>query len=128
MVRRVVLAVEVLRAWVRVRRLLRHAALPDTVARLRTPDPRARFFANAPPELLARAVQRTLPLLPADTRCLTRSLVLTRLLASRGQASHLVIGVSADPEEPFGAHAWVEHQGRALLPEGGEQFGRLVEL
>ena len=80
---------------------------------------------------LGRAVTRTLRLVPADSRCLMRSLVLTGLLARRGIDSSLVIGVR--PEGEFGAHAWVEHDGRPLLPSGatpdGEAtFERLVAV
>ncbi|MDQ3569707.1 MAG: lasso peptide biosynthesis B2 protein [Actinomycetota bacterium] len=75
---------------------------------------------------LGRAVSRTLRLLPTDSRCLVRSLVLTALLARRGLSSLLVIGVRSDPE--FAAHAWVEHAGRPLLPPGEETFQRLLEL
>lgn len=75
---------------------------------------------------LGRAVCRTLRFLPGDTRCLVRSLVLTRLLARRGIPAKLVIAVRAHPE--FVAHAWVEHEGQPVLEPGGESFGRLVEL
>jgi hypothetical protein len=73
---------------------------------------------------LGRAVGRTLRLLPSDSRCLVRSLVLTSMLARRGIQSSLVIGVRSEPE--FAAHAWVEHRGAPLLPD--EEYGRLVEL
>ena len=75
---------------------------------------------------LARAVTRTLPLLPADSRCLMRSLVLISLLNRREIGSSLVIGVR--PGQRFGAHAWVEVDGRPLLPRGESEFERLVEL
>jgi hypothetical protein len=52
--------------------------------------------------------------------------VLTRLLASRGIRSSLVIGVRSEPE--FEAHAWVECAGIALLPPGDDSYGRLVEF
>ena len=73
---------------------------------------------------LAKATTRTLALLPADSRCLMQSLVLTGLLSRRGIGSVLVIGVKSNPD--FQAHAWVEHNDRPLLPSG--EFGRLVEL
>lgn len=75
---------------------------------------------------LGRAVQRTLRLVPGDTRCLTRSLVLTQLLSRRGIPAKLVIGARATPS--FLAHAWVECAGRPVLPAGDGSFGRLVEL
>jgi hypothetical protein len=73
---------------------------------------------------LGRIVDRTLRALPTDDRCLIRSLVLLRLLHRRGIAGRLVVGVRDDAG--FGAHAWVEHEGRPVLPAAG--FGRLVEL
>lgn len=125
------LAVEILRAYVQVRRLLRRYDLPTTIAILRDqPD--------APPTVtaldsvdetgvrLGRAVGRVLANLPVDDRCLTRSLVLTRLLAARGLDSALVIGVTSEPE--FGAHAWVERGEVALLPRNGSAFQQLVRL
>jgi hypothetical protein len=75
---------------------------------------------------LGRAVARTLRLVPGDTRCLARSLVLTTLLARRGIQAKLVIG--ARPEPDFRAHAWVECAGHAVLPPGDGAYGRLVEL
>jgi hypothetical protein len=75
---------------------------------------------------LGRATSRTLRPLPGDTRCLTQALVLSALLARRSIPGSLVIGV--DPGEEFGAHAWVEYQGRPLLPTHGGRFQRLVEL
>jgi hypothetical protein len=75
---------------------------------------------------LGRAVMRTLALMPGDTRCLTRALVLTRLLARRRISATLVIGARSAPD--FLAHAWVEYCGEALLPAGEDSFGRLVEL
>jgi hypothetical protein len=71
-------------------------------------------------------VGRTLGALPADAQCLTRSLVLTSLLARRGIASSLVIGVKPEPE--FEAHAWVESNGTPLLPPNEGEFTRLVEI
>lgn len=63
---------------------------------------------------LGQPVRRTLDPLPFDSRCLTRSLVLMRMLARRGVVCRLVIGVR--PGEAFGAHAWIEHGGVPLLP------------
>ncbi len=71
-------------------------------------------------------VVRVLSYLPGDTRCLRRSLVLTRMLARRGIPGRLVIGARTSPE--FLAHAWVECSGVPVLSPEGETFGRLVEL
>lgn len=124
------LAAEIGWIYVRVRRLLRRHDLPSTLAALRRG--RAASSPRSPddPALdlrLARAVVLTLNRLPADARCLAQSLVLTRLLAARGIETTFVIGVS-EPGEAFGAHAWVEREGRPLLPVGGSAERRLVEL
>ena len=63
--------------------------------------------------------------MPFDSRCLVRSLVLTSMLDRRGIRSRLVIGVSVEPS--FSAHAWVECDGRPLLPPLDEA-NRLVDL
>lgn len=86
-------------------------------------DPAGAYLAGL---RLGRAVSRTLRLLPTDSRCLMRSLVLTGLLARRGMSSTLIIGVRPEPE--FTAHAWVEHAGEPLLPPGENSYGRLAEI
>jgi tetrahydromethanopterin S-methyltransferase subunit G len=73
---------------------------------------------------LGKGVGRTLGVLPTDSRCLIRSLVLVHLLARRSIPSTLVIGVRK--ESGFEAHAWVEHDGEAVLPAG--HYTRLTEL
>jgi len=75
---------------------------------------------------LARAVQRTLSVLPLDARCLMQSLVLTALLARRGIQTELLIAVK--PRDEFEAHAWVEYNGHALLPDSQGAYGVLAEL
>ena len=124
------LVCEIATAYVRTRRALRARPLVAAIATLRA-QRRPPVIAETTEPLaeashLARAVVRTLALLPGDTRCLTRSLVLTRLLARRGIPATLVIGARSAPD--FVAHAWVEHRGHAVLPPGDESFGRLVEL
>jgi Transglutaminase-like superfamily len=130
-IERVRLAREIVAAYLQARRELRRAPIESVVAALRSeetskpppsPDPRALEEARR----LGWTVARTLKLMPGDTRCLARSLVLTRLLAQRGIPAKLVIGAQADPE--FFAHAWVECDGEAVLSPGDGSFGRLVEL
>jgi hypothetical protein len=123
--RKAALFLEVAVAYVRVRRLLRGSSVPEAVARLRSAPAR-----RAPDPVLSAArlgtvVRRALRFLPGDTRCLTQSLVLTAMLSSRGIDSSLVIAVSSAGE--FGAHAWVEHGGQALLPRG-TRFEPIVQL
>jgi hypothetical protein len=125
------LVLEILTSYRKARRALRLTSIGPAVQDLRgstrTDDSRG----TADEVLfeawrLGRAVQRTLRLAPGDTRCLTRSLVLTRLLARRGIPAKLVIGACAKPS--FSAHAWVEQAGHPVLPAGDHSLGRLVEL
>ncbi len=127
---RVRLATEIVAAYLQARRELRRAPIASAVAALRTASPLPPV-APATDTLgearrLGRIVARTLALMPGDTRCLARSLVLTRLLARRGIPAKLVIGARAAPD--FLAHAWVEYDGKPVLAPGDESFGRLVEL
>ena len=108
----------------RVRWLMVRFDLPEAVARLRAGDRRARESVN--PWHVAGATARVLSLLPTDSRCLMRSLVLLRLLAVRGVTSTLVIGVKTEPA--FAAHAWVEWEGAGLLPTGSGEYRRLTEI
>jgi Transglutaminase-like superfamily len=133
---RAALAVEILTAYARARRELRRAPIAEAVAELRSaqPDASARPHAAVPAgasalvdaRRLGHAVTRLLAFVPGDTRCLVRSLVLTRLLARRGIPAKLVIGARAAPD--FLAHAWVEYGGDPVLAAGDGSFGRLVEL
>jgi hypothetical protein len=124
------LAAEVIAAWVHARRAMRTLPIEASVKRLRAPAAGPARSAPAArageAHRLARAVLLTLRPLPGDTRCLARSLALTRVLARRAIPSTLVIGARTDPG--FLAHAWVEHAGQALLDPGEGQFQRLVEL
>ena len=127
---RALLVGEVVAAYVQARRKLRKSPIEPVLAALRSDaSPPAlvhgpQGFAEA--RRLGWIVGRTLKFVPGDTRCLARSLVLTRLLARRGIAAKLVIGARADPE--FLAHAWVECDGRPVLSPGDGSFARLVEL
>ena len=130
---RVRLAAEILAAYLQARRALRRAPIASVVATLRSqaspaPSTTASVAESTLEEArrLGRAVARTLAPVPGDTRCLVRSLVLTRLLARRGIPAKLVIGARAAPD--FLAHAWVEYAGDPVLSPGDGSFGRLVEL
>jgi transglutaminase superfamily protein len=123
------LAIEIVGAYVRARKSLRSHELPEIIRALRSVGPAART-PDADQLLvgirLGRIVGKTLGVLPADSRCLVRSLVLTSLLARRGIQSSLIIGVS--PEPSFEAHAWVECAGAPLLSPGDKPYGRIVEF
>ena len=138
---RVALASEIVVSYIVARRDLKSAPIADVVAALRRSDGRRRAEGALPPgdgversssdmlvraSRLARAVVAMLALFPGDSRCLVRSLVLTRLLARREIPSRLVIGARTAPE--FLAHAWVECAGAPVLDPGDGSFGRLVEL
>jgi hypothetical protein len=63
---------------------------------------------------------------PGSRTCLSRSLALWYLLRNQGVATDLRIGVRAGGA-PLDAHAWVEHEGRALNDDEGvaDRFGTL---
>jgi hypothetical protein len=129
---RIRLAGEIVAAYLRAHRELRRAPIESVVAALRRESPAP---PNSPAAALAEArrlgwtVARTLRLMPGDTRCLARSLVLTRLLARRGIPAKLVIGAHpGGRESEFFAHAWVECDGQPVLSPGDGSLGRLVEL
>lgn len=124
------LAGEILVAYARVRWWLWYVEFPRAVATLRGHRKRPSPTSPADPEILGQrlghAVARTLRLLPTDSRCLMRSLVLTTLLARRNIESRVVLGVRPGP--PFMAHAWVEHEQVPLLDPAEAEFERLHEL
>jgi hypothetical protein len=124
------LLLEVLRTYVRARWLLWRRDLPSVVAAVEQPgsgagrgdeDSDLRLGAR-----LGRVTIRCLGLLPTDSRCLVRSVVLMALLSRRGISSSLVIGVR--PGQEFEAHAWIERDGQPLLPAEQGVYSRLVEL
>ena len=116
---RIRLAVEIWTTYVQVRWLVLRHPIDEVVARLRggaaadRPAAEAQIVARR----LERPVVRSLGILPWDSRCLMRSLVMLRMMARRGVACDLVLG--ARTQEAFKAHAWVEHEGHALLPTLG---------
>lgn len=124
------LAIEILGTYFRARWLLYKRSLPDVVTAIRESAVASSIKGAAPTVDGGRrygwAVIRTLRVLPADSRCLVRSLVLLSVLARRGSSTTLVIGVRSEPE--FGAHAWIEKEGLPLLDPGNAGDGRLLEL
>jgi len=64
-------------------------------------------------QAVARIVRGAALWSPLHASCLTRSLVLCRLLHRQGLAAELRIGVNK-PGGRFEAHAWVEHEGVPL--------------
>jgi hypothetical protein len=127
-VQKVRLVVEILMAYPMAWRLVRGNSLPSMVATARNVRPVPHGLAAELERTLALrlgvAVTRTLRFVPMDSRCLVRSVVLSRLLARRGIPGSLVIGVT--PGQEFAAHAWVEHKGRPVSPRGRHE--RLMEI
>lgn len=130
LVERALIGVEILLLYCRVRWLLRRAGLEETLRVLRDPDVRPSGLEPVDEARLGLrlggAVMRVVDRLPVDSRCLTHALVLVALLHRRGVAATVVIGVR--PGDDFGAHAWVEHGGHALLQRRQNDFSPLVRL
>jgi transglutaminase superfamily protein len=121
------LVAEVLATYAAVRVRLRRRDLPGIVADMRAQRvPARRLPVAGDARRLAAIAVRVLRILPADSRCLTRSLVVLAMLDRRGTAARLVI--AARPGASLAAHAWVERDGRPLLPTEGFGDDRLVEL
>jgi hypothetical protein len=125
------LILEIFACYVQVRWWLRKMAVEQVAATARFENQER--LDEAPPMdhmrlayRLGRLVERGLDRLPGDTRCLTRSLVLLRLLARRGIPATMVIGVRTHPD--FGAHAWIECGGHPMLSPTDFAEGRLVEI
>jgi hypothetical protein len=129
LLRRGVLIGEIVATYGRVRYLLRRSTLPEALAALRRgvdEDGAPTAEAMALGRHLASATVRTIRLLPSDSRCLMRSLVLTGVLARRGVGSTLLL--SARPGPPLEAHAWVELAGQPLLAPGGPDHQPIARL
>jgi hypothetical protein len=125
------LALEILASYARLRLRLARRKLPEVLESVRLPlagagGERDELDDQLTGVRLGRAVGRTLGAIPADARCLVRSLVLVEMLARRGIEASFVLGVRAGPD--FEAHAWVEKAGVALLPPYEGEYERLVEL
>ncbi len=130
---KLLLIAEILFVYAETRRQLERRDVRELTAAVRVRPPRRATgleHGSLESRLVARrlgnAVDRTLRALPTDSRCLMQSLVLSSMLASRGLTSTVVIGAHSDPE--FAAHAWVEHDGRPVLPPLGFYESRLVEI
>ena len=115
------LAAEIIRIYVptRARVTCNRLSLPEQLKSLSTTQASSQLGELPPAQKaaeaarLGNAVTRTLDLLPINSSCLTRSVVLAHLLSRRGIESSLVIAVNNDGGS-FAAHAWVEHCGMPL--------------
>jgi hypothetical protein len=128
------LASEVVWTYARVRWVMRDDDAERAVRRLRgdARDPAAGPRSHGQRDLevlaawrLAHATGKVLERLPSDSRCLFRSLTLMCMLERRGISQTLIVAVRP---RPFGAHAWLEVDGRAVLPEADPGYERLLEL
>ncbi|CAN5670651.1 hypothetical protein BH20ACT2_BH20ACT2_05280 [soil metagenome] len=99
-------------ALVRVRVLLGRHGLDDTLARLATTTTTRRRAVS--PERRMRAVQRAGRVVGGA--CLEQSLALAELLVRDGHRPELVLGCRRYGPGEWGAHAWVEVDGRHLEP------------
>lgn len=113
-----------LSTYPRMLRAMRREELGPLVARLRAVEATGTVPSAAERQRLGAVVMTVLRVLPTDSRCLVRSLVLLAMLARRGIHSTLVIGVRTEPE--FAAHAWVEFEDEPLLPTGNGEFTPLT--
>lgn len=127
------LAAEIVGIYARARWRMTRADIRDVVASIRDRPP-VRPAGVQPGSLdarlvaarLANAVNRTLRVLPTDSRCLVQALTLSRLLSARGIPSTIVIGAHSRPD--FAAHAWVEHLGMPVQPPEDFSEARLLEI
>jgi hypothetical protein len=121
LVLRAQLVAEILVTYARVRWLMAADDIVTVVDTLRDDEPDSIGGEDAYRlgVRLARPVVRTLRPLPVDSRCLMRSLVLLRMMARREVRCQLVIGTTT--AGAFGAHAWIEHNGRPLLSPMGHE-------
>jgi hypothetical protein len=126
---RLLLAAEILAAYAEVRWQLSRRDIRDLAPGVQAQRQRLQPDSAETSRVagrLADAVRRTLRFAPTHASCLHQSLALSKLLSARGISSTLVIG--ARMQTGFAAHAWVEHQGRAVLPVLGFDDSRLLEI
>jgi len=74
---------------------------------------------------LVRLVDRAAIYYPRELLCLRRSAAITWMLRRHGHPAELVVGASIIP---FGAHAWVELDGRIINDDENEVRARYTVL
>jgi hypothetical protein len=124
---KIALVLEILTAYSKMWRAMGHPDVLELAAKARDVRSGPRLadpLEHQAARRLGKIVGKVLRVLPTDSRCLIRSLVLVRILSRRAIPSTLVIGVRK--ESDFQAHAWVEHDGEPILPAG--PYTRLMEM
>jgi hypothetical protein len=114
--RRLGLALRIVRCYAEVRRRLAKEPLPALAASFG--DVRPWVGRPIPPRQLAWAIDRTLRIGSRRPRCIFNALVMYRLLREQGDDAVLVIGL---PQAAItkDAHAWVELDGTDVGPPPG---------
>jgi hypothetical protein len=110
---------------------IKWAGLTRTMRWLRSRIEKAGSRADIVPADYAASAARLVPLMaiytPIPAVCLAQSVTLWFLLARKGIDSAVRIGVSKD-SGGFGAHAWVDMNGKVLLdrPDVADRFSVIV--
>lgn len=78
------------------------------------------------PELVVAAIQRAGHWVRAD--CLPQSVALAAVLCRGGASPTLVLGCRRDGPGDWGAHAWVELDGKRLEPVPAPEHAELARL
>jgi Transglutaminase-like superfamily len=114
--RRIGLALRIVRCYAEVRLRLSREPLPGLASRFG--NVQQRNGDRIPPRQLAWAIDRTLRIGSRRPRCIFNALVMYRLLREQGDDAVLVIGL---PKQAItkDAHAWVELAGTDVGPPPG---------
>lgn len=105
----------------RVELALRRRSFEQVLAHVTTTRSRPVSARDVPTRIVERAIQIAYRLLPFESTCLKRSLVLCLFRRRRGLPATLRIGVRKNGGE-FAAHAWVEDDDGNVLTDPLEGF------
>jgi hypothetical protein len=83
---------------------------------------------KSPPEQILWAVRTAAQYVPGTQNCLVQAVAARRLLARRGHAADLCLGVRKTGAGQFEGHAWVEHEGKPLPGEAASRFAILLKM
>jgi len=113
--------IEAIALALRVELALRRGSFEQVLAHVTTTPPRSVRARDVPTRTVERAIQIAYRLLPFESTCLKRSLVLCLFRRRRGLPATLRIGVRKNGGE-FAAHAWVEDDDGNVLTDPLEGF------